>query len=789
MTLVRIKFSRRRLQVHRDEHGVPHIHAQDWEGALYGLGYMHAVDRRTQMLFSRLVAQGRMAQAIGPRPELLEMDRFFRRVGLFVGLDEEVAALSAADRRLLEAYCQGVNDAMQQAGSTLPMWWVGLDPKPWNPKSVLLIGSLVNYGSLVIGQLREERLLLELIQLGAPEDRLRELFEPLLDQADFRLLGQVKLAARLSDEALALLSDLPRMAGSNAWAVAPQRSKTGHALLAADPHLEVNRLPAIWYEAVLRWGEQEYLMGATLPGTPIVAVGRTRHLAWGVTHYKGDVADYFVEHCRRRKGQWHYRRGKHYRPFQVRQEVIHRKGEEPEVLRVYSNELGVLEGDPDRLGEGYLLLEAWTGRREGSARSMAAWLHLAEQEQCQQAMRLVRTIQQPSLCWVFADRRGEIAMQVNGAFPLRPPGANGVVPLPAWKEENHWQGLVPTRRLVRRRTPKRGYLVAANDPLNPRRGPKLVTLPVHDYRKRRIEQRLAELDQATVEDMQQIQYDVVSLQARELLPVLLPLLPPGPIKEELSAWDGSYTPESRAATLFTLLYGNLVWELAHLRTRRRKRKGITWQQLLYAATQLGYSTSLLTALDRLLHKARTRAWWKDRRELAQALAKAAEAIDPEKIEPWGQYNSFQFVNRFIEGPWMGRALGFHTGQLPMPGCFATPFQGSLTRLGQRETSYAPSYHFVTDLGTDVAWTNLPGGPSESGFSRWYKSGIARWLEGRYKVLNPLDAGQPPQPEQDGRPGAQQSDKPAPESAPAQEDRNEQQPAGQTEPEAAEPKES
>ena len=28
-------------------------------------------------------------------------------------------------------------------------------------------------------------------------------------------------------------------------------------LLAADPHLEVNRLPAIWYEAVLRWGPMQ----------------------------------------------------------------------------------------------------------------------------------------------------------------------------------------------------------------------------------------------------------------------------------------------------------------------------------------------------------------------------------------------------------------------------------------------------------------------------------------------------------------------------------------------------
>ena len=41
---------------------------------------------------------------------------------------------------------------------------------------------------------------------------------------------------------------------------------------------------------------------------------------------------------------------------------------------------------------------------------------------------------------------------------------------------------------------------------------------------------------------------------------------------------------------------------------------------------------------------------------------------------------------------------------------------------------------MTDLGTDEAWTNLPGGPSESRFSRYYKNDIPRWQTGTYKRL-------------------------------------------------------
>jgi len=71
----------------------------------------------------------------------------------------------------------------------------------------------------------------------------------------------------------------------------------------------------------------------------------------------------------------------------------------------------------------------------------------------------------------------------------------------------------------------------------------------------------------------------------------------------------------------------------------------------------------------------------------------------------------------------------------MRGCFATPFQGHLLRVARRESTFAPSYHFTTDMTTDEVYTNLPGGPSESRFSRWYKSDIPRWMNGEYKRLS------------------------------------------------------
>ncbi|MEX0714468.1 MAG: penicillin acylase family protein, partial [Pirellulales bacterium] len=82
MKPLRIKNPRRKFSASRDDNGVPHIVGDSWPSALYGLGYLHAVDRPTQMLFSRAVASGRSAEQIAGNPELLETDRFFRRSGL-----------------------------------------------------------------------------------------------------------------------------------------------------------------------------------------------------------------------------------------------------------------------------------------------------------------------------------------------------------------------------------------------------------------------------------------------------------------------------------------------------------------------------------------------------------------------------------------------------------------------------------------------------------------------------------------------------------------------------------
>ncbi len=739
------KSARLEFEAARDDAGTAHVTAPGWREALYGLGFLHALDRPTQMFFSRAVASGRAAERIANKPELVETDRFFRRAGLHLNLDREIANLPPHHAEQLAWYCDGVNDGLQDAGRSLPMWVTGFQPQPWHPTAVLLIGNLLSFAGLAIGIQESERLLVDLVQTGIELDLLRELMSPYLDGFDFEPLQDIQMERRLSDEALEMLADLPRLVGSNAWAVAPRRSATGSALLASDPHLEVNRLPAIWYEVALRWGDGEYAMGATLPGCPLMAVGRSRQLAWGVTYLHADSSDFFIEDCRPGGSSgWQYRRGDcDWFDFQVREEIIERKGEEPTQLRVYENQLGTLAVD---LGEpladlvlsrqaarspGKYLSAQWIGSAEGAGHSIGCWLDMLQATSTRHAMDLVRQNPHPSLVWVFADGGGHIGRQASGWLPLRAPGHTGVLPVPAWDERFHWLGRQPIEMLPSLYDPPEGYVASANEDLN-RAGEWLLnTRGLPNYRKRRIVEQLHGLPAATVDDMQQLQYDVTSLQARDLLALFLPHLPEGPFKEELSAWDLRYAPESTGAVLFQRLYRHVLLEIFG------QEQGIGWRRMLYLCTRMGYSSMVLIAIDRLLSKEES-AWWHDRDkgELIRRAAQRAfkERAIEEPVETWGEINAFHFTNRFFQQGRVGRLLGFHSTKKSMPGCQATPFQGQILATATRESSFAPSYHFVTDLGTHEAWTNLPGGASESRFSKWYHNDVDRWLSGEYRCL-------------------------------------------------------
>jgi penicillin amidase len=112
---------------------------------------------------------------------------------------------------------------------------------------------------------------------------------------------------------------LPFAGASNAWAASVARSATGSTLLASDPHLGLTA-PSIFYLARLELQEGG-VIGATIPGLPLILSGRSADLGWGVTSSYLDDTDVFVEEVNPANAA-EYRTPDGWAPFEARDTII-----------------------------------------------------------------------------------------------------------------------------------------------------------------------------------------------------------------------------------------------------------------------------------------------------------------------------------------------------------------------------------------------------------------------------------------------------------------------------------
>jgi len=130
--------------------------------------------------------------------------------------------------------------------------------------------------------------------------------------------------------------------GSNNWVISGERTASGKPLLANDPHLGLGT-PAIWFYAHLKSPEQN-VIGATLPGMPLVVLGHNSHVAWGFTNTSPDVQDLYLEKINP-SNPLQYQTPDGWQAFVSRQETIRVKGKPDVVHTVRSTRHGPVLSD------------------------------------------------------------------------------------------------------------------------------------------------------------------------------------------------------------------------------------------------------------------------------------------------------------------------------------------------------------------------------------------------------------------------------------------------------------
>jgi penicillin amidase len=551
-----------------DENAVPHIKALNNEDAVYALGYLHARERTWQMEFNRRLASGKLSEILGP--EALSTDKFIRTLGIRRAAEQQLENFPLESKRMIQAYSDGVNEGFKSLGWALPAEFMilGTQPGQWSPADSVAwtLMMALDLG----GNWNKEFLRLELSK-ELDTQQIWEVLPPYPGENPatsinfaqmYREMGLFKNKGTQQSKLPSSSFEIPGITegiGSNNWVVNGDKSATGKPWLANDPHLNLTA-PAVWYFAHID-APNIKTIGATLPGMPIVVLGRTTNLAWGFTNTGPDVQDLYIE-ALDPSNPSRYKTGQGFENFSFREERIQIKGKEAERFIVRETRHGPVISDVyDRAKnlidtDHFAISMRWTALDTGN-QTLVAGLDMNRAETLDDFKLALKKYYAPMQNVVMADVNGNIAYRALGAVPKRVKGQGlfGVAPALGWDKQYDWHGYISLEALPQDNNPSKGWIATANQRVQGPNDPNPLTsdwdLP---YRYNRIESLLEAESKHDLASMKAIQLDTVSLYALELLPFLKTAESNHPATQEamavISEYDGNMKMDSAGAAIF-----------------------------------------------------------------------------------------------------------------------------------------------------------------------------------------------------------------------------------------------
>ena len=521
------------VEIVRDTANVPHIFGKNDHDTLFALGYAHAQDRLWQMTMLRRTAQGRLSELFGEAT--LPIDMTVRRLAIYSAARQSLSALRPDTLAKLDAYALGVNARLREInesalGRGAPEFFMFSNAiSPWTAADSLAIVKLM--GIQLSSHLHQE-VLRARASLVLEGDRIKDLLPdmPGNSQADlidftrlFPDLSPIKTSSAREHSALSPFKPIALAGASNAWAALPGRSATRGTLLANDPHLELTA-PSIWYLARLELSTGG-VIGGTIPGLPLVLVGRSAKLGWGLTSSNLDDTDVFIEKFNPLDPS-EYKTPQGYKPFVKKQSIVRIKDKSPVTLEMFWTENGpVLPGSHANLETvtpaGHVTSVAWT-LLSSQDTSIEAGFDLMAAQSVQEGLVASRAFVAPSQILTLAGSK-QIAMRTIGALPKRDPRhqSKGRLPSAGWLAQNRWQGVFDPSVNPVFLNPASGVLGHTNNKYTDRSFPEHISFDWGDSQRVQRMTRLLQTREAHTRDsFIEAQLDSVSPTARTLLPLI-----------------------------------------------------------------------------------------------------------------------------------------------------------------------------------------------------------------------------------------------------------------------------
>ena len=739
------------VRVERDRLGVPTLKGKNRLDVAFASGFVHAQDRFFQMDLLRRQASGRLSELFGSaavkedeRARLHE----FRRVA-----EKAWAEASDSQRSLVMAYTNGVNAGLGSL-SAKPFEYVLLfaEAEPWSEVDTYLV-VLTMFLGLQSDFQREA-------SLGMMRDTLPEaLFRFLVPEGtiwDAPLMGDAFVstpvpgpnaytlrrktrgavnAQRSFEHAPVGFEQTEGVVGqSNSWAVSGQLGKTG-ALIANELHLPLT-LPNIWYRAALEWidesGERKSVVGAMLPGTPLMVVGSNTKISWALTNALADTSDIILVETNGEKDR--YRAPEGWVPFEKHRETVHVRGAEDHEFEVLQTEWGPVFGKDY---QGRLEALRWVAHDHDAVN-----LNLVDLENAQDIYDAVDVAHKsgiPAMNFIVADAGGRIAWTIIGRLPKRV-GYSGVFPVLGASEGLGWDGWLSPGDVPRVVEPQGGRLWTANNRVV--EGEALARLGDGGYllgaRARQIRDRLAVRDGFTAHDMLEIQLDDQAIFLERWRELLLGLLGPDATAQDarrqdakslVEAWGGHASVDSagyRIVRAFRILVARKLFDPLTSPCRSAEAtfsytqaipqyEGPLWRLVserplhLLSDEYRSYDELMLAALDAALD------------ELLHDGGALSE-------QTWGRRNVVRMSHPLSAAiPFLSNWLDIEPQSLP----------GDLYMPRVQQPTFGATLRFVVSPGREEeGFFHMPGGQSGHPFSPHYADSHGAWAHGEATAFLP-----------------------------------------------------
>jgi penicillin amidase len=736
------------VEIVRDSEAIPHVFAAAIDDLYAGLGFAHAQDRLWQMELMRRAGQGRLSEVFGERT--LNADIFMRTLDLYRHSERALATLSKEARGSLEAYARGVNGWLgRSTRRTDPRWppeflLLRHRPEPWRAADSLVILKVMSLSLSMNFEHELTRLSYAAQGLGPAEiDDLMPPQDPKTPPLpDIRSLYPLQQPTKTASGSPHLVFG----GASNNWVVSGARTRTGAPLLANDPHLRLTA-PSTWYFAHLALSEPgrtaSNVAGATLPGVPLVVLGRSDAIAWGFTNTGADVQDIFIEKVNPERSD-EYLTPSGWQRFEIEPMPIRVKGAATVTVQRRRTRHGpVLPGTyrnlQAMLAPGYVAAMQWTALDDNDT-TFAAGLFDPKVRTVEEYFQHMRTYVVPVQSMVVADKTGTIGLIAPGRIPVRKPGnrVSGRAPVPGWDATYDWTGHLSFEALPHSINPPDGAIGTANASIVGGDYPHMITLDWDaPFRQQRVSALVVDRSGHDVDSMQAAQHDVYSLAVARLKSLMIAAARTADrvdtrTLDRLAAWDDTMRADLAEPLIF------MAWLRESVRAIWADDLGPTFDRF--------FAPRALAFIRLLEGRANGRDWCDDRatvkrdtcgsliaRALDTALGDLAKRYGTDRRRwRWGDAHFADNEHRGLGTlPVLGWLFNVH---VPSPGGPYTLNRGQVDfgadqPYANRGAASCRAIYDLSDL--DASLFIHTTGQSGNPFSPFYRSFAERWSRGEY----------------------------------------------------------